>query len=62
MATKSILKNIDIKKKSDSRNLINALEKAEEKKEENREKRTKISKSFAELRGEKIKELLSNKE
>jgi len=58
MATKSILKNIDLKKKTDSYNLIKALENAKEEKG----KKVKMSRPYAEIKGEKLRELLSDKE
>jgi len=53
MATKSILKNIDIRNKSLCRNLLNALEHAEGKKS----KEVKLNKPYAEIKKEQIKEL-----
>ena len=53
MATKSILKNIDIKSKELGRSLIIALEQAEKKSA----KEVVLRRSFKELRGNKIKEI-----
>lgn len=56
MATKSILKNIDIKEKRMGRSIILALENAEGKKE----KEVKLSRSCRELKGSKIKDLFGD--
>lgn len=53
MATKSIYKNIVIKDKKLTNNLVFALENAEQK----RSKDVKLSKSFREIKKEQIKEL-----
>lgn len=56
MATKSILKNIDIKEKRMGRSIILALENAEGKKE----KEVKLSRSCREIKGSKIKDLFGD--
>lgn len=56
MATKSILKNIDIKEKSMGRSIILALENAEGKKE----KEIKLSRSCKEIKGSKIKDIFGD--
>ena len=56
MATKSITKNIDIRDKELCKTFISALENAEKK----RSKEVSLSRSFIELKGEKIKELFGD--
>ncbi|ACB84405.1 hypothetical protein [Natranaerobius thermophilus] len=56
MATKSILKNINIRRKSFCRNFINALENAKGRKS----KEVKLSRPVTEIKGEKIKEIFGN--
>ncbi len=58
MATKSILKNINIRNKSLCRNFLEALENAEGKKG----KKVILSKPCIEIKGEKIKEIFGTKE
>lgn len=53
MATKSIMKNIDIKKKKSCHTFVLALEHAKREKT----KEVRISKAIKEVKGEKIKEL-----
>ncbi|MBS3885751.1 MAG: hypothetical protein KGZ56_01725 [Dethiobacter sp.] len=53
MATKSILKNVDIRKKSLCRAFVSALENAKKKKS----KEVTLSKTCTEIREEKIKEI-----
>lgn len=56
MATKSILKNIDIKERRMGRSIILALENAEGKKE----KEVKLSRSCKEIKGSKIKDIFGD--
>ncbi len=56
MATKSILKNINIRNKNLCRNFVNALENAEGKKA----KEVVLSRSCTEIKGEIIKEIFGN--
>lgn len=56
MATKSITKNIDIKDKKLCKRFVAALEHAEKK----QSKEVSLSRSFTELKGEKIKELFGD--
>lgn len=53
MATKSILKNVDVKDKKLGRSLIVALENASGKKAKN----VTLSRTYSDIRGEKIKEI-----
>lgn len=53
MATKSILKNVDINEKKLGKSLIVALENASNK----RSKQVTISRTYSDVRGEKIKEI-----
>lgn len=53
MATKSIIKNIDIKDKRMCQAFISAIENAENK----HSKEVSLSRSFTEIKGDKIKEL-----
>lgn len=53
MATKSILKNVDIKSKVLGRSLIIALENAEGKSS----KEVTLSRTYKDIRGDKIKEI-----
>lgn len=57
MATKSIIKNIDIRDRKLCRTFVSALENAQGKKG----KDVTLSRSFTEVRGEKIKELFGEK-
>ncbi len=57
MATKSILKNIDIKDRRMGRAIISALENAEGKKS----KQVIMSRTFKEIKGDKIKSLFGDK-
>lgn len=56
MATKSITKNVDIKDKKLCKAFVSALENAEKK----HSKEVSLSRSFIELKGEKIKELFGD--
>lgn len=56
MATKSILKNIDIKERRMGRSIILALENAEGKKA----KEVKLSRACKEVKGSKIKDIFGN--
>jgi hypothetical protein len=56
MATKSILKNIDIKDRKMGRALIFALEKSEAKKD----KEVELTLICREIKGEKIKDIFGN--
>lgn len=56
MATKSILKNIDIRERRMGRALILALEKSEAKKG----KQIELSRICREIKGEKIKDIFGN--
>jgi hypothetical protein len=56
MATKSILKNIDIKDRKMGRALIFALEKSEAKKD----KEVELTRICREIKGEKIKDIFGN--
>ncbi len=56
MATKSILKNIDIKERRMGRSIILALENAEGKKA----KEVKLSRTCKEVKGSKIKDIFGN--
>lgn len=53
MATKSIIKSIDIRDKKLCQTFVSALENAKEKKS----KEVSLSRTFTEIKGEKIKEL-----
>lgn len=55
MATKSILKNVDIKDKKLGKSLVVALENASQKKS----KPVSLSRTYTDVRGEKIKDILS---
>lgn len=57
MATKSILKNVDIKDKKLGKQLVIALENASSKKS----KQVTLSRTYQDIRGEKIKEVLNKK-
>lgn len=57
MATKSILKNVDIKDKKLGKQLVLALENASSKKS----KQVTLSRTYQDIRGEKIKEVLNKK-
>lgn len=57
MATKSILKNVDIKDKHLARSLISALENASKKKS----KDISLSRTYSDVRGEKIKDIFGSK-
>ncbi len=57
MATKSILKNVDIKDKKLGKQLVIALENASSK----QSKQVTLSRTYQDIRGEKIKEVLSKK-
>lgn len=56
MATKSILKNIDIKQKNLGRSLVVALENASGK----TSKDVKLSRTYKDIRGDKIKEIFGD--
>lgn len=56
MATKSIMKNIDIRDKNLGKNLITALENASGKHGKN----VQISRSYSEAKGEQIKKIFCN--
>lgn len=56
MATKSITKNVDIKDKRLCRNFVAALENAENK----HSKEVILSRSFKELKGDKIREIFGD--
>lgn len=56
MATKSIMKNIDIKKKKSCHAFVLALEHAKNKKS----KRVHMSRACKEIKGEKIKEIFGS--
>lgn len=53
MATKSIYKNVNVKSKVLARNLVSALENAENK----TAKEVKLTKSFREVKGDDLKKL-----
>ncbi|SJW28021.1 hypothetical protein [Clostridioides difficile] len=53
MATKSILKNVDVRKKAFGRNLVSALENAKNK----QEKEVVLSKKCSEVSKDKIKDI-----
>ncbi|WP_231614307.1 hypothetical protein, partial [Clostridioides difficile] len=53
MATKSILKNVDVRKKAFGRNLVSALENAKNK----QEKEVVLSKKCSEVPKDKIKDI-----
>ena len=57
MATKSILKNVDIKDKKLGKSLIVALENAAEKSSKN----VTLSRTYSDVRGKNIKEILGAK-
>ena len=57
MATKSILKNVDIKDENLGKSLVVALENAASK----RSKTVSLSRTYSDVRGQKIKELFGNK-
>lgn len=57
MATKSILKNVDIKDKKLGKQLVIALENASSKSS----KQVTLSRTYQDIRGEKIKEVLNKK-
>lgn len=58
MATKSILKNIDIKDKKLGKALVVALENASKKSS----KEVTLSRTYSDVRGEKIKEILGDQQ
>ena len=58
MATKSIIKNVDIKTPKLRKNFVEALENAENKKS----KQVIISRTISTVTGDKIKELFGDKE
>lgn len=57
MATKSILKNVDIKEKKLGKSLIVALENAAGKSAKN----VTLSRTYSDIKGEKIKEIFGTK-
>lgn len=57
MATKSILKNVDIKEKKLGKSLVVALENAAGKHSKN----VTMSRTYSDVRGEKIKEIFGKK-
>lgn len=57
MATKSILKNIDIKDRKMGRAIISALENSKNKKSKN----VVLSRTCVEVKGEKIKDIFGDK-
>jgi hypothetical protein len=57
MATKSILKNVDIKEKKLGKSLVVALENAAGK----RSKNVTLSRTYSDIRGDKIKEIFGHK-
>lgn len=57
MATKSILKNVDIKQKKLGKSLIVALENASGKTSKN----VSLSRTYSDVRGEKIQEIFGKK-
>lgn len=57
MATKSILKNVDIKEKKLGKSLIVALENAAGKKSKN----ITLSRTYSDVRGDKIKEIFGHR-
>lgn len=57
MATKSILKNVDIKDKKFAKALVTALENAHQKSS----KKVQLSRTYSDIRGAQIKELFGNK-
>ena len=56
MATKSILKDINVKEKNFGRSLVNALENSKGK----HSKDVQLSRTYSEITGEKIKQLFGN--
>ena len=57
MATKSILKNVDVKDKNLAKSLVSALENASKKKS----KDVSLSRTYSDVRGEKIKDIFGSK-
>ena len=57
MATKSILKNVDIKEKKLGKSLVVALESAAGKKSKN----VTLSRTYNDVRGDKIREIFGHK-
>lgn len=57
MATKSILKNVDIKEQKLGKSLVVALENAAGK----RAKNVTLSRTYSDIRGQKIQEIFGNK-
>lgn len=57
MATKSILKNVDIKDKKLGKSLVVALENAYEKSS----KKVSLTRTYSDIRGEQIKDIFGDK-
>lgn len=57
MATKSILKSVDVKDKNLAKSLVSALENASKKKS----KDVSLSRTYSDVRGEKIKDIFGSK-
>lgn len=57
MATKSILKNVDVKDRKMGKSLVVALEQAEKKHAKN----VVISRTYSDIRGSRIKDIFGNK-
>ena len=61
MATKSFLKNVEIKDKKLARKFVDALSAAEEKSAENSNKNIELSRDFVELKAEELKDFFGVK-